>query len=482
LSRSVHVSANAAYILNSNPKSDAFGIEDAVLLDRPDELITGVGFDFPVNKHFQPMAELKSIRYVGGRTPNALEQNPVDALVGVRIFPRRWWGMSFWYRANLNQQGDRPYNEFDGPAGFTESSDPHGFGIQLFAGHRNDRAPAVLPNQPPVVTLTSSSSRVVLPAECTGEFSRPNPSCTPTDTGVRLSAQATDPDGDTLLYTWSTNGGRVVGDGPNATLDMSGAAPGTYTVTVEVDDGCGCVAFTETTVTVERCDCVEVAPTPPPCPTVAVSCPDTVNGGDQITFTASVSGGDTNVTPTFNWTVSAGTISGGQGTSSITVDTAGLSGNTTVTATVDVGGYERSCSASNSCTTGIRVSAAPTKVDEYGNIRFNDEKARLDNYAIALQNEPGAQGYVICYGGRRGRAGEAQARCDRAKNYLVSERQIDASRVVTVDGGHREELAVELWVVPTGATPPAASPNVDPSEVRTTAPRRSRRGRRGREE
>ena len=30
------------------------------------------------------------------------------------------------------------------------------------------------------------------------------------------------------------------------------------------------------------------------------------------------------------------------------------------------------------------------KFDEYGNIRFNDEKARLDNYAIQLQNEPGS--------------------------------------------------------------------------------------------
>ena len=105
------------------------------------------------------------------------------------------------------------------------------------------------------------------------------------------------------------------------------------------------------------------------------------------------------------------------------------------------------------------------EIDEYGNIRFNDEKARLDNYAIALQNEPGAQGTIICYGGRVGRAGEAQARCDRAKNYLVNERGIDASRISTVDGGFREELTVELWVVPTGAQPPTVSATVDPSEV-----------------
>jgi hypothetical protein len=40
-------------------------------------------------------------------------------------------------------------------------------------------------------------------------------------------------------------------------------------------------------------------------------------------------------------------------------------------------------------------------------------------------------------------------------------------------------LTVELWLVPSGANPPTASPNVDPSEVKTTsdAPRRSTRRR-----
>ena len=80
----------------------------------------------------------------------------------------------------------------------------------------------------------------------------------------------------------------------------------------------------------------------------------------------------------------------------------------------------------------------------------------------------------MCYGGRVGRAGEAQARCDRAKNDLVTRKGIDASRIVTVDGGYRENLTVELWVVPSGAQPPTASPNVDPSEVRTTRPPRRR--------
>jgi hypothetical protein len=484
LSRSVNVSANFGGILNSNPQSEAFGTGKVTLLDRPEELIAGVGFDFPINRHFQPIFELKSVHYIGGRTPNAFQQNPVDVLAGLRIYPKRWFGFSAAYRANLNQQGERflGIGEQDYPVGFQRSDDPHGFLVQFWAGRRNERLPDVFPNQPPTVTLTASSSRVVLPAECAaGE--QPDPNCTPTGGGasVQLSANATDPDGDTLLYTYSTTGGRITGDGANATLDLSGVAPGTYTVTVEVDDGCGCIAFTTTTVTVERCPCVPIPR--PTCPTVDVSCPDTASAGQSVTFTANVSGGDAGVTPTFNWTVSAGTISSGQGTSSITVDTTGL-GNQTVTATVDVGGYDRECRVTDSCSTAIGVLAEARLIDRYGNVRFNDEKARLDLFAVELQNNPGAQGYIIAYGGRRGRAGEAQARADRARDYLVNTRGIDASRITTVDGGFREDLEVELWLVPTGATAPTASPTVDASEVQTiTAPRRrAPRRRRGRDD
>jgi hypothetical protein len=210
---------------------------------------------------------------------------------------------------------------------------------------------------------------------------------------------------------------------------------------------------------------------------VSVSCPSDVDLGSPITFTASVSG-DASIT--YNWSVSAGTISSGQGTSSITVDTAGLGGQT-VTATVELGGLDPSCSRTASCTTGIKpANPEPTKFDEYGNIKFNDEKARLDNYAIQLQNQPGSQGYILAYGAC---AGEAQARADRAKDYLVNTRGIDASRLVTVDGGCRSELTVQLWIVPTGATAPAAStdniisPCPECKKYRATPRRRRGRGR-----
>jgi hypothetical protein len=219
-----------------------------------------------------------------------------------------------------------------------------------------------------------------------------------------------------------------------------------------------------------------VAP-PPPCPTSSVSCPSDIDPGQPITFTASVSGGPANATFTYNWSVSAGTISSGQGTSSITVDTAGLSG-TSVTATVNIGGADPSCSATASCTTAVKTpKPVATRFDEYGNIKFNDEKARLDNYAIQLQNTPGSAATIIVYGSC---AGEAQARGDRAKDYLVNTRGIEAGRITVVDGGCRSDLTVQLWVVPQGADAPAVDTSnaVSPCPEckKTRAPRRRGRG------
>lgn len=111
----------------------------------------------------------------------------------------------------------------------------------------------------------------------------------------------------------------------------------------------------------------KIPPTPEPspsCPTVSVSCPDSVLTDEPLTFTANVSGGDPNVTPTFNWTVSNGTISSGQGTSSITVDTEGLKAGASITATVDIGGFDRTCRSSNSCSASVIKNAESPKSNE----------------------------------------------------------------------------------------------------------------------
>ena len=512
LSKSVNLSANMGYIRNSNPKGPA----GDTLLDRPDEWIAGIGFDFPVNKHFQPIAELRSTKYLGG-TKNAFNNNPVEVLFGVKVYPRRWWGLGAWYRRQLNDQRFENFNLVDAnttiaqitnvcvlnpgaatpcvagingtlivvpgttraatvagqPLGFTPSSDPHGFGAQFWVGHRNSREPAILPNQPPVASLAASMATITLP--CPPETT--SSTCpTTASTTVGLTTTASDPDGDTLLYTYTVTGGTVSGTGANVSWDLSGVGPGTYTASVEVDDGCGCITASSTTVTIAACsDCHPILV----CPTVTVSCADSVQEGAPATFTAKYTPGTPPVSPTYNWTVSAGTITSGQGTDTITVDTAGKGGQT-ITATVELGGLDPSCGRTASCSTPVMGQPPVSrKFDEYGNIRFNDEKARLDNFAIQLQNEPTAQGYIIGYGSCDA---EGSTRANRAKDYLVNTRGIDGSRLMVVDGGCMPELKVELWIRPSGATEPAADTTGSVSPCPDCKKKPTRRGRRRGEE
>jgi hypothetical protein len=291
-------------------------------------------------------------------------------------------------------------------------------------------------NGPPSLSLAADPVSV---KACADESSR-----------VRLIATARSPVGTPLRYKWTTNGGRLTGQGANTTWDLGGAQPGVYQAVVEVDDGraLDCVAFSSVSIVVTECP-------PPPvdivCPNVTVSCPERGAEDAPVTFTATLSGGSQNITPTYNWTISAGHIISGQGTPSIVVDTKGTGGQS-IRANLELGGYGMRCPAS--CETAIQVIPKWRKFDEYYDIARNDEKARLDNYAIQLQSEPGSQGYIIVYPSRRARANDAQARATRISDYLVNSRGIDASRFTVTIAAPREDWLFELYIVPQGATPP----------------------------
>lgn len=93
------------------------------------------------------------------------------------------------------------------------------------------------------------------------------------------------------------------------------------------------------------------------CPQIGVSCPSSFKEGETITFSANVTGGNPNVTPLYNWTVAAGKIIQGQGTSSIKVDPVGFGQN--FTATVSISGFDQSCPATASCSLLPGTPAAP---------------------------------------------------------------------------------------------------------------------------
>jgi hypothetical protein len=62
-----------------------------------------------------------------------------------------------------------------------------------------------------------------------------------------------------------------------------------------------------------------------------------------------------------------------------------------------------------------------------------------------LQNEPTAQGYIVGYGSCDA---EGLTRANRAKDYLVNTRGIDASRLVTTMRAACLTCKVQLWIVP----------------------------------
>lgn len=110
-------------------------------------------------------------------------------------------------------------------------------------------------------------------------------------------------------------------------------------------------------------------------------------------------------------------------------------------------------------------------IDQFGSLTSNHEKARLDNYAIELNNDPSSMGYVIVYG-RTSRPGEAKKRADRIKQYLAYYRGIDMKRLVSLDHCFLSKLEVRLWIVPRGAKAPVPCATRSPAKTKTTAVKR----------
>ncbi len=473
LAKWANISANVGYKYTSSAKAD-FGGTSYTLLDRPDELASSFGVDFPVNKFFQPIAEFRSLYYIGG-TPNAFKNNPLDGIVGARVFPTRWAGFGFAWRYNFNQQDVGSFdqnqafsgsvtvpcttvttqglgnictpvritNSFRGvPPGFLTSTDPNGYIFQAFIGRRNKRATDIVNQAPNINSVTLSQTTLTIGCP-PGQVSESG--CTDNKT-INVSTSASDPENDVLTYNYTVSGGRVVGSGANVQWDLSNATPGTYTITTGVDDGCGVCGKTNTqTVTVKECDDCKVKCS---CPTLSVSGPAGVtNPGDTMTFT--LNGGGSNPV---NWTVSAGTIEAGQGTSTITVRTTPEMAGGNVTATAELGGLDSACNCPNTAseTAGVAPRPTPRLVDEFGGKKDDEVKAIIDNFYIELNNDPNAKGYIVNYGtAKQIAARKAQI------NKAIKFRKYDSSRVVFVDGGDTGAgVDTKLWFVPAGAEPP----------------------------
>jgi outer membrane protein OmpA-like peptidoglycan-associated protein len=92
-----------------------------------------------------------------------------------------------------------------------------------------------------------------------------NPSTVAPGDSSTITANGTSPQNRPLTYSYSSTAGSVTGNTSTATLNTTGAAPGTITVTANVVDDKGQSASCTATVTVN-------APPPPPAPTTQALC------------------------------------------------------------------------------------------------------------------------------------------------------------------------------------------------------------------
>ena len=103
----------------------------------------------------------------------------------------------------------------------------------------------------------------------------------------------------------------------------------------------------------------------------------------------------------------------------------------------------------------------PIIIDDFGRMGDCETTSRLDNFFSRLQKNQDATGYIITYQGKNALPAEygVSAYEKIIKNY-ISFRNFNASRITFLNGGFREELSTELWLVPSGASEPTPTDTV----------------------
>lgn len=107
----------------------------------------------------------------------------------------------------------------------------------------------------------------------------------------------------------------------------------------------------------------------------------------------------------------------------------------------------------------------PRRFDEWHDLVFKYEKARLDNISIVWREQSRNIIYLVIYAGKTACVGEAKARGIRAKNYLIK-RKVRAGNIVWIDGGWRDEVTTEVWIWPPEVGEPLTFPELESSDVK----------------
>jgi outer membrane protein OmpA-like peptidoglycan-associated protein len=263
-----------------------------------------------------------------------------------------------------------------------------------------------------------------------------------------------------VSYTWTSDGGPVAGSANVASVDTKTFAAGTYTVKGHVSQGMKPGQFADCSV---QFTVTAFAP-----PTVGCSAnPSTVNVGDPSTITAA------GVSPqnrplTYSYSATAGSISGSTSTATLStvgadpgtitvtcnaVDDKGQTASQMTTVTVSAPTVAPLAVVTKSlCTISFgRDTRRPARVD-------NEAKACLDDIALNAQRDPQAKlaitGTATPEHGKHAEHREmklAEERAVNTKEYLVTDKGIDASRIEVFTGTESTDSAATT-LIPSGAT------------------------------
>ncbi|MEN3332326.1 MAG: hypothetical protein V7641_1691 [Blastocatellia bacterium] len=515
------------------------------VLDLRDKLQLNIGGAMAINKYIELVGELAGTVYVGGGTPSLQQADPLDLNLGARFYLRDG-AIAFGgaYRRQLNGLGSRLFDTLEcmdvpqpPPPDDCHNKDWHGKDgdhpcppppptppkteckqkqVRFNGGDKNGFVAFFsigtrkgCPPPPVPICVIDSSSRTLTRGD------RLTLTVKPSTPGFPDSQIAYD-------YRWEIHDARgnavsVSGTGPVVEVPTAGLQCGNYTALATVIATAKGVEHPDCPDRTAQSNCsIAFEVTEAPCPNITcniVASNTTVIEGDRVTLRATATG-DSNFN--YVWTTTGGRLSTSTGRE-VSLDTTGIIGP--ITATVRLTPDRTRCGEpcpGGSCSLTIttrEVSPPPTRpriLVPCGPVFFpfnsaritNEHKACLDEVAIELQQDPRRTVVIDGHRDSTERIGISLTRANNARDYLVTEKGIDVSRITVrnfgdtcpfANGDRRLNGRVEFWIIPEGATiedidalkkcASGTSPRVITSEqpAPATAPRRTPR-RRGRPE
>jgi outer membrane protein OmpA-like peptidoglycan-associated protein len=240
----IELSAFGGFIVRGDP--DLFDLSNGIRW--------GLGAAMPTRRNLRLTAELHGEAYtdttvtftgvqpaVIGAIPIFSEQkNPVNATIGLTWLGRGGMFAGAGMNWNLGLNGRSDFGGFEDETGDTVGFQ---FRIGYHPGVRVYTPPAPIPTPPPAPAPVNRPPSVRARCEpCTVEAGRTS----------TVTADATDPDGDTLTYRWNAPAGKLASPGDRQSVWTAPMQEGPVPVTIVVDDANGAAATDAVTIQVIR--------------------------------------------------------------------------------------------------------------------------------------------------------------------------------------------------------------------------------------